>query len=89
MSVVPMPEGVVLRSNAQRGRFVVCLCHKQVGVVASTARLAALLRLQLRSRLLPIELQGGDYGHTALSRHSPDGRRFKVYSETASGFWQA
>jgi hypothetical protein len=22
-------------------------------------------------------------------RHSPDGRRFKVYSETASGFWQA
>ena len=24
-----------------------------------------------------------------LNRHSPDGRRFKVYSETASGFWQA
>jgi hypothetical protein len=24
-----------------------------------------------------------------LGRHSPDGRRFKVYSETASGFWQA
>jgi hypothetical protein len=23
------------------------------------------------------------------NRHSPDGRRFKVYSETASGFWQA
>jgi hypothetical protein len=25
----------------------------------------------------------------SLNRHSPDGRRFKVYSETASGFWQA
>ena len=24
-----------------------------------------------------------------FGRHSPDGRRFKVYSETASGFWQA
>jgi hypothetical protein len=24
-----------------------------------------------------------------IGRHSPDGRRFKVYSETASGFWQA
>jgi hypothetical protein len=30
-----------------------------------------------------------DHGGKALIRHSPDGRRFKVYSETASGFWQA
>jgi len=28
-------------------------------------------------------------GINPLNRHSPDGRRFKVYSETASGFWQA
>ena len=27
--------------------------------------------------------------YSAINRHSPDGRRFKVYSETASGFWQA
>jgi hypothetical protein len=55
--------------------------HHLVEIKELSARATVLLAKQVGELVVAVEMD--------FNRHSPDGRRFKVYSETASGFWQA